>query len=82
MRTSRFFAWPLAAALLASLTMMPGCGSANSDGIAYEGNEEAVRQHMAEVDAEERAHFESTVKAAKPEAQRVEEEERAQRSRN
>jgi hypothetical protein len=73
----------LSIALLSVLTFLPGCGGgAPSDGIAYEGNEQAVRQHMEEVSNEERAHFEATAKAEKPAEQRVEEEERAQRSRN
>lgn len=74
-------------ALILLLTLpaaaLPGCGGGGtSDGIAYQGNEEAVRQHMEEVAAEERAHFEATARTEKSTEQRVEEEERAQRQRN
>lgn len=74
---------PFNIAFLSVLTLLPGCGSSvSSDGIAYEGNEQAVRQHMEEVTNEERAHFEATAKAEKLAEQRVEIEERAQRGRN
>lgn len=69
-------------ALLASLVALTGCGGTSSDGIAYEGNEDAVRQHMEEVADEERANLRATAQAAKPVEQRVNEEERAQRARN
>jgi hypothetical protein len=69
-------------AILSALTLLPGCGGAPSDGIAYEGNEQAVKQHMEDVANEERAHLEATAQSEKPAEQRVEEEERAQRSGN
>ena len=72
-----------ASLLVFSSTLQSGCGgNASSDGIAYEGNEQAVKQHMEDVANEERAHLEATAQSEKPAEQRVEEEERAQRGRN
>lgn len=83
MRLARLCPVPLGLTLLVSLVTLPGCDSSTStDGIAYEGNEDAVRQHMEEVADEERAHLQATAQAHKPAEQRVDEEERAQRARN
>ncbi len=45
------------------LAVMLGCGSSDDDDAYYLGDEDAVREHMQEVENDERAHFQETERA-------------------
>jgi len=64
-----------------SSTWLSGCGSSNSDAAYYVGDEEATREHMREVEDEERIHFRETngAQAGAPVGNTVEDQERANR---
>ncbi len=46
-----------------------GGGAANNDTALYQGDEEATREHMQEVEDEERAHFQQSPQQAQAQVQ-------------
>lgn len=46
------------------LALLLGCGSSDDDEAYYLGDEEAVREHMKEVENDERANFQKVEQAA------------------
>lgn len=69
------------AAVLISIVSLAGCSRVNdNDAAYYTGNEEATREHMQEIQDEERAHAREVGQTAAPAVQSVEDQERAQRT--
>ncbi len=57
--------------MLATSLAIAGCGggAVNNDTALYEGDEEATREHMQEVEDEERAHFQKSPQRAQAQVQ-------------